>query len=101
MFLKNPGKPTTLKKVIYLSASTVLGFLLSVIAHVLIELNFLLWGMRSGNLIAFSGNCLLPPLLRTSLWVFGTIGGFLVGHFWWKKVYITRIWAKKRTKSRR
>jgi hypothetical protein len=96
--LINPGKATKVKKVIYLLASTTLGILLSIIAHSLIEINYLNWALEKGNTVVFNSGCALPLWLQTSLWVAGTLGGFFMGTYWWRKLYIERVWNKKRSK---
>lgn len=96
MYLNTPGQPTRLKKVVYLSASVVLGLLLSVIAHALIEINYLHWVFSQGRAARFYGNCALPPALQVALLILGVVGGFLLGRFWWQKVYVDRAWAKKK-----
>lgn len=95
MFFNAPPKPTRLKRVIYLFASTILGILLSFIIHALLEINYLHWVGRQNLIIASSGGCFLPTALRIGLFIFGAIGGFFLGRYWWRKVYIERIWAKK------
>lgn len=96
MFFNGPGQPTKLKKVIYLITSTILGFFLSLIGHALIEINYLDWALSQGRLVHFYSGCALPPVLQAALWIIGGVGGFLLGHFWWRKVYIERVWAQKK-----
>lgn len=94
MFFATPSKPTKLKKALYLLSSTVLGVLLSVIAHALIEINYISWALRHNYLVPFYGGCALPPWLQVTLWLSGVIGGFLLGRLWWRKVYIEKVWKK-------
>jgi hypothetical protein len=96
MFLKAPGKPTKFKRAIYLSAAVILGILLSFIIHALIEINYLNWALSQGKVVEFYGSCALSPVLQISLWLLGAIGGFFLGRFWWRKIYIERFWEKKR-----
>jgi len=95
MFFNNPGKPTTLKKAVYLAASVVLGLLLSFILHALIEINYLHWLLSKGRVAPSYGGCALPPSLQATLWIIGAVGGLLLGQFWWRKVYVERVWLKK------
>jgi hypothetical protein len=95
MFFNAPGNPSQLKKAIYLSASTILGVLLSFIVHAFIEIRYLRWAESHGRSVIFYGGCALPPALRIALLLLGIVGGFLLGRFWWRKVYIERVWAKK------
>ncbi|MCX6792812.1 MAG: hypothetical protein NTY12_02205 [Candidatus Falkowbacteria bacterium] len=96
MFFDKPGKPTKLKKVVYLTASVVLGLLLSLILHALIEINYLHWALSQNHDVRYYGGCALPPLLQGILWILGAVGGFFMGKSWWRIVYVDRKWAKKR-----
>lgn len=96
MLFNAPGKPTRFKKAVYLTASIVLGLLLSFIAHMLIEINYLHWVLNQGRVASFYGGCALLPELRVALWVFGSIGGLFLGRFWWRIVYIERVWEKRK-----
>jgi len=95
MIFMNVGKPTQLKKVIYLMASVILGILLSFIAHALIEIGYLRWVLNHGQVAPFYGGCALAPWLQVVLLGIGIIGGFFLGRFWWRKIYIERAWVKK------
>lgn len=94
MFFNAPGKPTKLKKTVYLLATTVLGLILSFLLHAFIEINYLSWLEGQGRTATFYGSCALPPWLQISLLVLGVASGFFMGRFWWRKVYVERVWAK-------
>jgi hypothetical protein len=96
MFLRNPGKPTKIKEMTYLTASTLLGIFLSFIAHAFIEMAYMRNILDQGKLVKFYGGCALPPSLQISLFVVGVLGGFFLGRFWWRKVYIERVWVCKK-----
>lgn len=95
MFFNASGNPTKLKQAVYLISSTILGLLLSFLAHAIVEIKYLSWAESQGRAVTFYGGCSLPPLLQIALWVLGGLGGFFLGRFWWRKVYIEKIWAKK------
>lgn len=95
MFLKSPGKPTPLKKAVYLFATTILGVLLSFLAHAFIEINYLRTMASQGSAVTFYGSCALPPAFQIGLLVLGVVGGFFLGRYWWRKIYIERVWRKK------
>jgi len=95
MFFNAPGNPSPIKKAVYLSAAMILGLLLSFIAHALIEINYLSYALKRDWLVVFYGGCALPLALTIALLILGAVGGFFLGRFWWRKVYIERVWAKK------
>ena len=96
MFLPNPGQPTKLKEGIYLVASTFLGIFLSLIAHALTEMAYMRTILNQGQLVKFYGGCALHPVLQVFFLTAGVVGGFFLGRFWWRKVYIERVWARKK-----
>ena len=95
MFLYNVGSPTKFKKIVYLIASTALGFFLSLIAHSLLEINYLNWALSHDKLVKFYNGCALPPILQALLLLVGVIGGYFLGTFWWRKIYVERTWCAK------
>jgi len=95
MFIKTVGEPTKIKKIIYLIASTFLGLLLSLIIHAVIEIIYLNWAQGQNRIVPFYRSCSLHPLIQITLLVAGIVGGFNLGRFWWRKVYVERVWAKK------
>jgi len=95
MFFRPPGEPTKFKKVIYLIAATILGLLLSFLVHAFIEINYLHWMASRDILVSLSGGCALTLWLQIILWISGAVGGFFLGRFWWRKIYIEKVWAQK------
>jgi len=95
MIFGKPGKATKLKKAAYLSASVVLGIFLSYLAHAAIEINYLNWAQSHDRIVVFYGSCVLWPWLQILLWAGGAVSGFFLGRFWWRKLYVERIWVKK------
>ncbi len=95
MFFKNPGKPTKIKKIAYLAAAIILGLLLSFLLHAFIEIKYLAWAQNQSLAVKYYGGCFLPPWLQITLWVLGLVGGYFLGRWWWQKLYIERVWAKK------
>jgi len=96
MFTGSPKNPTKLKYTIYLIASTILGILLSFIAHAVIEINYLNWAQKQGIAVTFYNGCALLPSVQISLLLLGTIGGFFLGRLWWHKIYIEKLWTGKK-----
>ena len=99
MLFRPPGKPTTSKKIAYLTLATFLGLLLSFIAHAAIELIYLRWAENQNISVPFYGGCSLTPQTQITITVIGIIGGFFVGNFWWKKIYIERTWRKRKRRQ--
>lgn len=90
-------KPTKFKKVAYLSASTLLGLILSINAHAFLEINYINSVIKQGQVIRFYGGCALPPAIQITIILIGLIFGFLFGHYWWQKIYIERIFEKRKS----
>lgn len=88
MFLNMLRKPTRLKQIIYLVAWVMLGIFLSFIFHALIEIWYLDWALKQNIFIKFYGNCALPPVLQAGIFIAGAVGGFFLGRFWWRKIYL-------------
>jgi hypothetical protein len=96
MFFRPPEEPTKLKKAVYFTASVILGLLLSFLIHAFAEINYLQWADRHGYAVNFFGGCVFWPWFKISLLVLGAVGGFFLGRFWWRKIYIEKVWAKNR-----
>ncbi|MEK7570580.1 MAG: hypothetical protein AAB515_04070 [Patescibacteria group bacterium] len=102
MFLHTPPNPTKAKHVIYLAVTTALGILLSYLVHAGIEAAYLAWAESAGREVTWYGgpldtlgaSCALHPVIQVGLIVLGAIGGFLLGRYWWRLVYVERKWAK-------
>ena len=94
MSLTAPANPTKTKHIVYLIATTVLGVLLSLIAHAVIESVYLQWAEGAGVTVTWYRGCALHPVIQVGLLAVGTVGGFFLGRFWWRMVYIERRWAK-------
>jgi len=90
------------KKTIYLIASTVFGIILSCIAHAVIEIIYL---QQADNITWYSqggvGACALPPAVQYGLVLIGIVGGYFLGRYWWKIVYIERRHWRFREKNRK
>ncbi len=97
MFLNAPPKPTKAKHVTYLIATTVLGVMLSIFLHIIIETQYLAWAERTGYAVHWYWGCALHPAIQIILPILGATGGFFLGRFWWKYVYLDRRWAKRMT----
>lgn len=95
MFHSIAPKPTPTKHVIYLFASTGLGVLLGFLAHAGMEIWYLRWADTNGTAITWYNGCALHPAIQIALPVLGALGGFFLGRWWWRMVYIEQRWAKK------
>jgi hypothetical protein len=95
MLFNKPGKPDSLKKAAYLLAAIILGVLLSLVAQVLIEVNYLSSALSEGQIVYFNAGCVFSPTLQLVFYVLGAVAGFLFGDLCWRKVYVERVWEKK------
>lgn len=92
-------QPTPFKKGVYLVAATILGVLLSLIVHTIIETAYLQWAQDNGKAVhwytIFGGlTCSLHPVIQIGLLVLGAAGGYAIGRIWWRYVYVDKTWAK-------
>ncbi|HCJ52643.1 MAG: hypothetical protein A2898_01770 [Candidatus Kerfeldbacteria bacterium RIFCSPLOWO2_01_FULL_48_11] len=101
MFLHANLNPTPAKKVVYLCSSVILGILLSLIAHAVVESLYISSALdRNASIIWYTafgglkGACALHPAIQWSLLIGGAVGGYFLGKFWWRLVYIDRRWSK-------
>jgi len=94
MFFSAPANPTKFKHAVYLSASTLLGILVSLLVHAGVEAIYLAWAESSGKQVVWYGGCALHPVIQIVFIFLGVIGGFLLGRLWWRLVYIERKWAQ-------
>jgi hypothetical protein len=103
MFISHVGKPTKIKKIIYLTAFVVLGILLSLNFHSLLEVGYLELAARHNLTVHFYGICALPPVIQILLPVTGITLGIYFGLYWWRKIYIERCLDKFdwKTKSKK
>jgi len=89
--LVNSYKIMRLKKIIYLFLSIVLGLILSFLIHALIEIIYL-QNVNSATVnwhsVLGKGSCALPIWLQIGLPILGIVGGYLLGCWWWRIVYI-------------
>jgi len=96
MLFNQIGQPTKAKEITYLGLSIILGIILSFNLHALVEMLYLRWAMMENREIIFYGGCALPGWIQILIWVLGIVGGYFLGKFWWRKVYIERFWEKKK-----
>jgi hypothetical protein len=94
MFISHVGKPTKIKKVIYLAAFICLGLLLSFNLHSLMEISYLELVARHNLAVHFYGICALSPVIQILLSASGIILGLYSGLYWWRKIYIERCLDK-------
>ena len=92
-------KKTKFLKPIYLLATTFLGFILSFIAHAILELLYIYFATSENYTIAWTSPVhrgALPLWLQIALVVAGLAGGLYLGFHWYKIVYIEkRHWRCK------
>ncbi|MFA6587549.1 MAG: hypothetical protein WCT08_00600 [Patescibacteria group bacterium] len=96
MFHITPPKPTKAKHIIYLISTTILGILLSLLAHVGLESWYLHWAQDNNHLVVWYGGCALPWEVQVALPILGALFGFWLGRIWWRIVYVEQKWLKKK-----
>lgn len=94
MLHTQPPVPTRAKHVVYLVSTTVLGILLSFLVHAGIEITYLGWADAHQVSVSWYNGCALPPIIQILLPALGAIGGFALGRWWWRIVYIEQRWLK-------
>lgn len=82
-----------LKRMIYLGMTTLLGIMVSYLAHAIIEIWYLDWALKNGKPITWTyhfgkGLCALVPGVHYGLFALGAVGGYFLGVMWWKWVYV-------------
>ena len=85
MFFNEPGKASSSKKAVYLTASTILGILLGAIVCGFVEMKYLSLAPNPFN----EGYARLQ-ILQGIILILGALCGFFVGKFWWRKIYPVR-----------
>lgn len=86
------------KRAVYIILSMFFGLILSIIAHVISEVLYLRYAERITwyNHIG-SGSCALHPISFYGIFIIGLLGGYMLGRFWWRMVYIEkRHWHNKK-----
>ena len=71
----------------------VLGVILSFILHAVIEIFYIDYFLSKNILLkpsALTSKCYLPSSLQIFLLLAGIIGGYFLGKFWWRIVYVER-----------
>ena len=91
MFFNEPGKASNWKKAIYLIASTILGVLIGFIVASFIEMKYL---SLSPN--PFNNGYTRLQIFQGIILILSATFGFFVGKFWWRKIYVERVWIKNK-----
>ncbi|USN54036.1 MAG: hypothetical protein H6760_02595 [Candidatus Nomurabacteria bacterium] len=95
MFHRGPLKATPFKHALYLISATVFGVLLSLLLHLGIEQWYLSWAEKNGQVIHWTWGCALPPYIQIGLLLLGAIGGYFLGRWWWRVLYIEQRWVRQ------
>lgn len=93
-----PDPPPTWKRPVYLIASSLLGLVLSLGLHAIIEQMYLGWVEANQATIVWTNvldSCALPLWVQIILPVVGLAGGFIQGRIWWRWVYVYPVRAGK------
>jgi len=83
-----------MKKVIYITAFTILGVLLQFFIHIVVEIfyiNLLIIDFETYGLgLSWSTWFTIHIIGAFTLFTIGTVLGFQQGKYWWKKLYVDR-----------
>ncbi len=89
MLFGEVGDANNFKRIVYLCASTLLGFLVSFVVYALVEFSQIKSGYMSTE--TFMGLSTQEDVL-----FLGSLIGFFVGRVWWRKIYIEKVWTRKK-----
>ena len=92
---KYPMPPSKIKKPIYIFLFTLLGLMVSFLAHAGAEITYILYAFKKGivlqnHFVFGNGYCVLPVWLQVGLVVVGVVGGFWMGIRWWQIIYVEK-----------
>jgi len=93
----------SVKKVVYIICTMILGFLLAFIAHSILEIWFIRALLEQGLDPQLYKIFIMPTFLHPVLTLFIMVSGLLIGYFtgqaWWRIVYVElRHWRNKKVK---
>jgi hypothetical protein len=92
-----------MKKYIYIISWVVLVLLLSFLAHAGLEIATINYAAQNEiiltNYTAFGyGYCVLPTIVQITLILSGIVGGFLLGRYFWRTIYVEKRYESKMVK---
>lgn len=84
-----------MKKTIYILATIFLTLMLSFILHGFFEMLYIDYAIANekeivGTYFLGVGWCALPVWTQYALPLLGIVGGYFLGQYWWKVVYVQR-----------
>jgi len=87
-----------MKKFVYIFSWIILGGLLSFVAHAFLEIWYIDFILKKGGVpidYSFLGHwCALPALLQWGILAFGIAGGYFLGFYFWKVIYVEKRYCK-------
>jgi len=88
-----------MKKTVYILLTCFLGIILSFFVHALIEFTFLEYarahGIRVNWNMDLGASCSLPGFVQYLIIFLGILGGYFLGQYWWRIVYIEKRFKNK------
>jgi len=87
------------KKVVYIAAWILLGFLLAVIAHAGIEIPYIYYAVSQNLPLTIypsvgHATCYLPVWLQSFVIAVGVVGGYYAGVYFWQVLYVEKRYRK-------
>lgn len=87
-----------MKRVMYITAFTVLGVLFQFLIHGLVEtwyINLLVADYTTYGLgLSWNDWYLIHDIAAVILALAGLVCGFLSGRYWWRQIYVLRRWRR-------
>lgn len=87
MYSNQAKEPKISRSTTYLFSSIILGLLIGLNLHVLVEINLLRWASGQSSAVLFYGYCYLPLFFQAVIYISGVIGGYYFGRYWSNKLY--------------
>lgn len=88
-----------IKKTIYIFLTIILCLLLALIVYSFLEITYIKYFLSKNLILVSSGapgfiGCVLPYYIQIVLMLFAVVGGYFLGQFWWRIIYVEKRYGK-------